>query len=503
MDATSTPAYKFELVSSIADVTAKPGKRYVDFIILQLNDVYEAGPVEGGRLGGVARVATLRQSLERENPNLLVVMSGDFLAPSVISATTGDSGQHMIEALNAAGVTHCTVGNHEFDISESDLVLRVAESKFRWVISNVTNARGRLFAKMVKNDVVEFSNPQGAAVRVGLIGLCLDMAKKTWVKYQDPLTVARQQVEELAPSADVLVALTHLKVEQDKQLATDVAELDVLMGGHEHEAATAIVGEDATPIFKADSNARSACVHRFRFDTKTNTTKLHTQLLPIDTSIAEDPETAAIVAKWQKVTFDTLRAQGINPDEIVGYTQEPLIGDEKLVRSGPTNLTDYIVNAFLAEVPNADAVLYSSGLIRLDGVIPAGNVTYFDVVRIFPVGGRLSVLSLPGSLVKLLLSIGESSKGTGGYQALANITRAANGAWLIKGAPIVDDQMYRIVAGDMPVAAFSYPPFKGSGAAKEYDTREVRAILADRFRADRALLEQSLAQKSGAIPASS
>ncbi len=36
------------------------------------------------------------------------------------------------------------------------------------------------------------------------------------------------------------------------------------------------------------------------------------------------------------------------------------------------------------------------------------------------------------------------------------------------------------------MAAFAFPPLKGSGATKAYDTRDMRAILADRLRRDRA-----------------
>ena len=116
----STPI-TLTLAANLSDVTSTGATQVVDFIVLQLNDVYEAAPVEGGRLGGLARVATLQRKLKQENPNLISVMIGDFLAPSAIGATTGDSGQHMVEALNAMGLTHATFGNHEFDLPESDL----------------------------------------------------------------------------------------------------------------------------------------------------------------------------------------------------------------------------------------------------------------------------------------------------------------------------------------------------------------------------------------------
>jgi len=475
-------------VATSVDEVRRPGVPHtVDFTVLQLNDVYEAAPVEGGRLGGLARVATLRRQLAEREPNLLVLMIGDFLSPSPISATTGDAGMHMVEALNAMGLTHATVGNHEFDIAESDLKLRIAESKFRWIVSNVKNVVDGApvpFEHVTENEVFEFANAAGEKARVALIGVCLDMAKKPWLAYQNPVESAREQVSKLEGQADVFLAMTHLTMGEDQALGVAVPRLDVLFGGHEHQAATAIVGADRTPIFKADSNARSAFIHRFRYDTQTKVTTLNSELVKIDASFAEDPETAAIVKRWQDATFETLRRQGFEPLTVVGRATEPLDGYEEAVRNRSTNLTQLIAETFLAEVPEADAVALPSGLVRIDGIIAPGDITYFDVVRIFPVNGKLSVLSVPGALLGPFLSMGAASKGTGVFQILANVTRSESGEWLVKGAPIASDRRYAIVMGEVPAAALSYPPYKGTGTTKLFDTRDMRAILTDRFKKD-------------------
>ena len=72
--------------SSLHDAEA-PNDAAVSFTILQLNDIYEIAPVEGGHRGGLARVATLLKRLRAENPNTLALLSGDFLNPSAIGAT--------------------------------------------------------------------------------------------------------------------------------------------------------------------------------------------------------------------------------------------------------------------------------------------------------------------------------------------------------------------------------------------------------------------------------
>jgi 5'-nucleotidase/UDP-sugar diphosphatase len=471
------------LADALADVTGGPVAGLVDFTILQLNDFYDVMPVEGGRRGGAARVATLRRQLAQENPNLLVVLAGDFLAPSSIGAITGDSGMHMIEALNAMGLTHATMGNHEFDVGEAELRQRIAESRFRWVVSNVKDGHGRPFDGVDERAVITFANGRGDAVRVALIGLCIDLVKAPWLSYEDPIESARHEVAALADQADVIVALTHLSMPEDRRLGESVPRIDVLLGGHEHEAARACVGADLTPIFKADSNARSAFVHRFRFAPETGVTLLFSEIVQLDARFAEEPETAAIVDRWRQLTFATLRAQGNDPLTVVGATSEALEGSEAELRSGPTTLGQLVAEAFLAEVPGADGLLLPAGLLRLDGVLGPGTIFYFDIVRIFPLGGALSALRLQGELLRELLDAGAASTGTGGFLILANISRADLHGWTIAGAPLLDDAQYTIVCPKLPASHLAHPPFKGR-ATKLHDTRDMRTILADRLRRD-------------------
>ncbi len=74
-------------------VSREAALQSVDFTILQINDVYEISPLEGGKSGGLARVATVKKELLRENPNTIAVLAGDFLSPSFIGTLKTDSGE--------------------------------------------------------------------------------------------------------------------------------------------------------------------------------------------------------------------------------------------------------------------------------------------------------------------------------------------------------------------------------------------------------------------------
>src|SRR5690606_4006153 len=103
-----------------------------------------------GRVGGMARVATVLRQLEAENPNTIAVIAGDFVSPSLIGSlsrtvdgrTERVAGAQMVEVLNAVGLDYATFGNHEFDISEAALQARLDESAFAYVSANVRHRSG-------------------------------------------------------------------------------------------------------------------------------------------------------------------------------------------------------------------------------------------------------------------------------------------------------------------------------------------------------------------------
>src|SRR5204862_6774269 len=91
----------------------EPGspRRQAQLTLLQINDVYSTVPIND--VGGLARVATLKQRLSVDNHPVLMLLAGVFLSPSVASSVF--KGAQMIATLNAAGLDYATFGNHEFD----------------------------------------------------------------------------------------------------------------------------------------------------------------------------------------------------------------------------------------------------------------------------------------------------------------------------------------------------------------------------------------------------
>lgn len=424
----------------------EPGES-IEIILLQLNDVYEIDGVGGGAWGGLDRVAYLLKELEQENPNTYAVIAGDLFSPSAMGTARvkqpdGTSvrldGEQMVSVLNAMGLDYATLGNHEFDLREGPFKARLQESEFEWITSNVTDPSGNLFAKTVPHKVINATTDAGT-VRIGLVGALLmpgaessnlaDCSRDFIEKYNitstsstpayytisNPIAAIQEQVWNLKGNVDILIALTHLALKEDIELSETVDDLDLILGGHEHENWQAWSRSTRAPIRKADANARTVYVHRLTYDTKTGALDITSQLKTITQSSSSDASVAALIETWRERAFAAFRADGLNPKDTVYVITEALDGHEANVRNGSTNLTELIADAMLNEAPETELSLYNSGSIRIDDVILPGAVTQYDVIRVLPFGGELLDVEMKGDLLECVLEQGDLNRGSGGF----------------------------------------------------------------------------------------
>jgi 5'-nucleotidase/UDP-sugar diphosphatase len=431
------------------------GTGVVEITLLQLNDVYEIGPVEGGKSGGLARVATLRKRLLAENPNTFTVLAGDFVSPSALgTAKVGGqtlAGQQMVASLNAMGLDLVTFGNHEFDLKEPQLLARLAESRFRWTSANVTRASGGAFPGVSPHEILTAKGRRGGSVHLGVVGVTLASNPVDFASYGDTLASFRREVEAVRGQVDVVVGLTHLAFADDQALAEGVPGVALIMGGHEHENIRAFRGSGFTPILKADANARTVYVHRLTWDTARRSLAVDSRLVIVSDAIPEDPEVAKVVAAWEEKGFSGFRQQGFEPTEKVAVTTVALDGREASIRNRATGLSDLIARAFLAEAPGSELSIYNGGSIRIDDVLPPGPVTQYDVIRILPFGGKVLTADIKGSLLARALDQGLANRGQGGFLQTANVTRTGSG-WTVGGKPLDPDRSYRIAISDFLAA---------------------------------------------------
>jgi 5'-nucleotidase len=429
-----------------ADAVPKP----VAVTIVHLNDVYEILPVEGGKSGGLARVATVIRQMKATQSPLLTTLGGDYLSPSALGTAIVDgapmAGRQMVDVLNATGVDWATFGNHEFDVSEAAFRAHLTQAKFRIVSSNVTDANGQPFPGVPTSAIAQIE-VAGRTVRIGLIGLTIDHTVKSWVRYRDGIAAARDEVAKLRGRTDAIVALTHLSLEQDAELVTAVPGIDLVLGGHEHENWLMYRGAQFVPIVKADANVRSLAIVTLTFRTPSARPEVSARLQVIDERIALDPSVDAVARQWVERGFDGFRREGFSPEAVVATIAEPLDGRESTVRNRSGRLTDLIAAAMAREAAPVDVALFNGGSVRIDDVIPPGPVTEYDVIRILPFGGRVVKASVDGALLARVLDTGVNNEGTGGYLHAWG-ARKENGTWIVQGRPIDPARRYAVAMTD-------------------------------------------------------
>ena len=132
------------------------------------------------------------------------------------------------------------LGNHEFDFGEEVLEERIKESKFKWLNSNCFY-RQQLFKGTYYTHKIDLktSNPN-KFFTVGFFGLCTADTKdmsftSDETEFRPVVESAKLAIEKLResdPQPDLIVAVTHLMLSEDRKLAKEVPQINVILGGH-------------------------------------------------------------------------------------------------------------------------------------------------------------------------------------------------------------------------------------------------------------------------------
>jgi 5'-nucleotidase len=434
-----------------ASQTGRTTTRAVTLTVVHLNDVYEILPVEGGKSGGLARVAAVIHRLKKSGAPVLTTLGGDYLSPSALGTAIVDgqplAGRQMVDVLNATGLDFATFGNHEFDVAEAAFRAHLAQAKFKLISSNVTDANAQPFPGVATSTIVPVRAAGGRTLRIGLVAVTIDSNPRTWVRYREAIQAARGEVENLHGRTDAIVALTHLSLQQDAEFVSAIPGLDLVLGGHEHENWLMYRGAKFVPVVKADANVRSLAVITLTFGKPGSRPDISARLQPIDDTIPSAPAVEAVARQWVERGFAAFRRQGFSPEAVVAVTTEPLDGRESTVRNRPGKLTDLIVDALAREAGTPDVAVFNAGSVRIDDVVPAGPITEYDILRILPFGGRIAKASFDGALVKRVLDTGGYNEGLGGYLHVAG-AKLDGGVWTIRGAPLDPAARYSVALPD-------------------------------------------------------
>jgi 5'-nucleotidase len=416
----------------------------VRLTFLQINDAYALGPVDGGRRGGMARLATLVREVKRENPNTIFAIGGDFLSPSVES--TFLHGAQMVAALDAVGLDFATFGNHEFDFGPAVLAERMKESKFRWLSANVVDrSSGRPFGGASPDTLLMLGG-----VRVGVFGLTMADAARTSrpgpdIGFTPPLAAGKDAAARLrAQGAQVVVAVTHQAIVEDKALA-GAADVDVILGGHEHDPMVAEEGKAL--ITKSGSDARYLVQVDLWLTREGKLVERSWRIREVSRRVAPDPAVEELVRSYGARLDREL-------DGVIGRTDVPLEARGSQLRTQETNVGDFVADR-LRERLGADAAFVNGGAIRTNRIVPAGPLTKRDVHSLLPFTDVVLKLELRGRDLRSALEHGlaQTDREGGGFLQVSGVRvvwdpRRAAGQRVVSitvgGRPLDDDTPYSV-----------------------------------------------------------
>ena len=394
---------------------------------------------EGGESGGYARLKTVIDGERAMNPDALLVDGGDFSIGSLIQ-TLYTTQAAELRTMGAMGYDAVAIGNHEFDHKGTGFaeMLNSAKAAQTAAMGLLTDSQYpprnleayqaqygpltlALPALLEANYAPADDNPDRAFIRsamenygvtdcvtlerggvtyglFGLMGVDSDeCAPTSGFTRTDAAKAAKRCVETLkGEGAEIIVCLSHsgtgdsLASSEDEELAKAVDGIDVIVSGHTHSTLAEPLVVNDTYIVSSGPYCQNLGSLTFSWDDGGEKRLLDYRLIPIDETVAENPEIAGIVEQWKDMVGEAYLARyGLTYDEVLTHSDYDLNTPASAVQknNGLGTLVsdaflwaDRTLNAAYADSPHTVSVT-ADGVLRAN--LPAGDLTAamaFDVL---------------------------------------------------------------------------------------------------------------------------
>ena len=394
---------------------------------------------EGGESGGYARLKTVIDGERAMNPAALLVDGGDFSLGSLIQ-TLYTTQAAELRTMGAMGYDAVTIGNHEFDhkgtgfaemlnsakaAQQAAVELLLVDARpledmdaYRERFGPVTPVlptlleanyapaddnpdRAFIRSAMEGYGVTDCMTLERGGVTYGLFGLMGvdsdECAPTSGFTRTDAAKAAKRCVETLkGEGAEIIVCLSHsgtgdsLASSEDEELAKAVDGIDVIVSGHTHSTLAEPLVVNDTYIVSSGPYCQNLGSLTFSWDGSGEKRLLDYRLIPIDETVAENPEIAGFVEQWKDMVGETYLARyGLTYDEVLTRSDYDLNTPASAVQenNGLGTLVsdaflwaDRTLNAAYADSPHTVSVT-ADGVLRAN--LPAGDLTVamaFDVL---------------------------------------------------------------------------------------------------------------------------
>lgn len=193
--------------------------------------------------GGFARRATLIEAIRQEEPQVLLLDSGDVFQGTPYFNFFG--GELEFKLMSKMGYEASTMGNHEFDNGLEGFKKQLPHAQFDFLCSNYdfTNT-------ILEGLTKDYKIINKGGIKIGIFGIGVELEglveKKNYLEtiYLDPIEIAQDRAYMLKKEkkCDLVICLSHIGYKYpnfpnkvcDVQLCQQTSHIDLVLGGHTH-----------------------------------------------------------------------------------------------------------------------------------------------------------------------------------------------------------------------------------------------------------------------------
>jgi 5'-nucleotidase len=330
-------------------------------------------------------------------------------------------------------------------------------------------------------------------VRIAVLGLTVsffDFYKMFGIHAEHPRDTFSRLIPEIkSQQVDLIVLMSHLGLNTDRQIAEEIPEIDIIFGGHTHNALEEPEKIGKTIICQAGCYGSHYGHLEIEWDAKKGEiVSFQGGAIARDESLEPDADLVELLTHWQEHAANELT-------QVVAYLDEPLehalSGDSQLANV----LTDGMRRLTGAPIAMINAGLLSHGLI-------AGPVTRADMLTCFPGPSIPVVVELTGAQILSLLHKGidpayveRVGKGygfrghfVGGLQVsglTVRVLRKREGRYEVtaevNGRPIDREAYYEVATVDYLYFSPVYEEFK-QGRSTRFELPFLRELLGEELK---------------------
>jgi 2',3'-cyclic-nucleotide 2'-phosphodiesterase / 3'-nucleotidase len=367
---------------------------------------------------GIAKVATLIKEARKNDPDLLLVDSGDTIQGTPLeylhNRRNNTPPDPMMLAMNALHYDAMTVGNHEYNFGLKVVEKARSEAKFPWLSANT-------YQTQVKGEPSNYHKPylvkEVQGVRVGILGLTTpgipnweNKPNYEGLEFRETVSEAKKWVKVLRENekVDLVVIPMHMGIEEDLRtgtpnpsqvpnenaaiaIARQVPGPDVILMGHTHRDVPSLV---VNGVLLTQANRWASHLARVDLylekgeDSRWHVIAKSARTIPVTEKTEIDPEVAKIGEPYDKETQAWL-------GRTIGQSSEDLTSQGCRFRD--TAIIDLIQRV---QLEGGKADISMAACFNPEARIPKGPVTVRDIAGLYEYENTLVTLELTGQQVK-------------------------------------------------------------------------------------------------------